>query len=144
MYYQKFFALLQAVVAKWGKDEEVFELVGNALKSFGSYVMSIYAMETRIMLLRARCQDAVEFQAEVAQLDWGQALAYGAVTAHCSSLNRLAKRLGLDNLCPDTDDRQVISDFCADITMELFRRGQEDRLPISDQEVQEFLDNAAE
>lgn len=146
MYYQKFSALLHAIATKWGKDDEVFEMVGDALKAFGYYVMSVYEMETRITLLRFRCNDSAEFQAEVTQLDRSRKLAHDAAIAHCSSLNRIAKQLGIEdvNPCPDTDDRYVIANFCADITMEFFRRGQENHSPISDQEVQEFLDKAAE
>ena len=65
MYKQKFSALLHAIVNVWGKDDEMFEMVGDALKAFGNYVMSVYEMETRIMLLRFRCDDPAEYQDEV-------------------------------------------------------------------------------
>ena len=106
MYKQKFSALLHAIVNVWGKDDEMFEMVGDALKAFGNYVMSVYEMETRIMLLRFRCDDPAE--------------------------------------CPATDDRYVIAEFCADIVKEFFDRGQENHSPISDKEVQDFIEKATE
>lgn len=144
MYYQKVSALLHAIITMWGKDDEIFDMVGDSLKAFGRYVMSVYEMETRITMLRFRCNDTAEFQAEVTNLDRNRKLAHDAAIACCTSLNRIAKRLGVEAVCPDTEDRYVIADFCADITMEFFHRGQENHRPISDQEVQEFLDKAAE
>jgi hypothetical protein len=146
MYKQKFSALLHAIVNVWGKDDEMFEMVGDALKAFGNYVMSVYEMETRIMLLRFRCDDPAEYQDEVMGLDRNRKAAHDAAIAQCSILNRLAGRVGLDDLglCPATDDRYVIAEFCADIVKEFFDRGQENHSPISDKEVQDFIEKATE
>lgn len=141
MYKEKLVALLNGILAKWGRDDDVFDIINDGLEAFGNYVISVYNMETRITILRFRTEDPSEFQDEVMRLDQARRNAHEAAIAMSSAINRIAKQLSVDVLCPETDDRNVIAEFCADITMEFFKRGQDNKEPLDKKEVKEFVDS---
>lgn len=99
------------------------EMLHTEMEYFVEYVKCVYRMEMRMRTIMIRLEGAERTEA-IRQLDTSRRMAHERAISACSTINRLADMYHASHLCPDTDDRYVIADFCAAITMVFFVTGQ--------------------
>lgn len=115
-----------ALVEAYSDDDMVLDMIASNMNNLGNYVDSVYSMEYRIPILRARL-DAVDFQDAVMDLDRGRRNAHEAAISSVKILNRVAGKAGLPPLYDgDVENRYQVADFCMEVVKELF----DDRLGV--------------
>ena len=114
----------EKLVKYFADDEFAIEIIQDCMKSFPEYVNRVYAMETQMQIINIR-YDGEERANRISSLDQRRRDAHEVAIGSCKVLNNLAEEAGVENFCPETDDRYVIGDFCALITCEFFASGKD-------------------
>ena len=140
MYKEKLETIIQAIGSQWGReDEDAFGIIEKALSSFGDYVLSVYRMESRMIVLKTLRPES--FCVEVERLDKARQAAHEAAISICTAMNRMAKALNVEPMCPETDDRRIIGEFCFNVVEEFFHRGRNNDKSIPKQEINDFVES---
>lgn len=118
---EKFAALVEA--AKNDEDREfLLETIEDKVKAFPRYVETVYSMEVLTPIIYARYEGA-EIREKVTALDESRRMAHESAIASCSCLNRLCGMMGIENLCPETDNRAIVADFVGMFVYEMYLVG---------------------
>lgn len=115
----------QALVAAAKNDEDyefLLETIEDKVKAFPRYVETVYSMEVLTPVIYARYEGA-EVREKVTALDESRRMAHESAIASCNCLNRLCDSLGIDKLCPETDNRCIIADFVGMFVYEMYLTG---------------------
>ena len=99
------------------------EIIGNQMKAFGEYVNSVYNHITQTSIIYA-LYEGDDLRDKLMQLDKRRRIAHESAIAACSQINRMCEIYNVPKFCPETDDRYIIADFCAQVTVEFFLDGQ--------------------
>jgi hypothetical protein len=98
--------------------------VKRVMDSFCSYVNTVDMTEVRIRIAYARL-DGVALRDAVQLYDASRRNAHEAAIASASAINRYARFYGAEKIyLGDTANRFEIADFCLEVAVKLFERGQ--------------------
>ena len=103
-------------------DDFERDILSDAMESFVNYVRSVYTMMVKLPIIRLH-YDEDEVKDRIEELDRSRRLAHENAINACRLINRLCDAYDVDRYCPDTDDRYCVSDFCARISVEIFKEG---------------------
>lgn len=74
----------------YSDDDDVYDILCEALKSFYGYHTAIYLMEISKMSLSSKNGDPEKYRQTVQELDYSRTACHNAVLANVNILNRLA------------------------------------------------------
>lgn len=74
----------------YSDDDDVYDILCEALKSFYGYHTAIYLMEISKMSLSSKNRDPEKYRQTVKELDYSRTACHNAVLANVNILNRLA------------------------------------------------------
>lgn len=120
---EKFDALRSAVLSAYGEDPDcadVLDILQRALNAFLRYVETVDALE--IYRLVQMEENPEVFRNTVQQMDQERHNAHEAAIASCKMVNRLCAGLHMDLICPETDNRVEIGNFCGAVAADLFTK----------------------
>lgn len=86
---------LNALIRISVSDEDAYDLISGALKSFHEYHAAIYEMETAKTLLSAKGEDPEKYRQSIQSLDRARTVCHNAVLANVNILNRMAENAKL-------------------------------------------------
>lgn len=86
---------LNALIRTSVSDEDAYDLICGALKSFQEYHAAIYEMETAKTLLSAKGEDPEKYRQSIQSLDRARTVCHNAVLANVNILNRMAENAKL-------------------------------------------------
>lgn len=86
---------LNALIRISVSDEDAYDLICGALKSFQEYHAAIYEMETAKTLLSAKGEDPEKYRQSIQSLDRARTVCHNAVLANVNILNRMAENAKL-------------------------------------------------
>ena len=99
--------------------------VKKIMDSFYNYVNTVDQTETRIHIAYARLEGP-ELRDAIMLYDTSRRRAHECVIASARALNRYARFYGAEKIYLGNDkDRYEVADFCLQVTVKMFRRGQE-------------------
>ena len=76
-------------------DDDGYDLISGALKSFCEYHVAIYEMETAKTLLSAKGEGPEKYRQSIQSLDRARTVCHNAVLANVNILNRMAENAKL-------------------------------------------------
>ena len=115
------------VKAKSGDADAEMDIddVKKIMDSFYNYVNTVDQTETRIHIAYARL-DGPELRDAIMMYDTSRRRAHECVIASVRALNRYAHFYEADRIFLGNDkDRYEVADFCLQVTVEMFQKGQE-------------------
>ena len=86
---------LNALIRISVSDEDAYDLICGALKSFQEYHAAIYEMETAKTLLSAKGEDPEKYRQSIQSLDRARTVCHNAILANVNILNRMAENAKL-------------------------------------------------
>ena len=86
---------LNALIRISVSDEDAYDLICGALKSFQEYHAAIYEMETAKTLLSAKGEDPEKYRQSIQSLDSARTVCHNAILANVNILNRMAENAKL-------------------------------------------------
>lgn len=86
---------INALIQMYADDEDGYDLISGALKSFCEYHVAIYEMETAKTLLSAKGEDPEKYRQSIQSLDRARTVCHNAVLANVNILNRMAENAKL-------------------------------------------------
>lgn len=86
---------LNALIRISVSDEDAYDLICGALKSFQEYHAAIYEMETAKTLLSAKGEDPEKYRQSIQSLDRARTVCHNAVLANVNILNRMTENAKL-------------------------------------------------
>ena len=98
------------------------EMLDDLMGSFGDYVDIVYQETYRTPILRARL-DGDELRQRLQQMDMQRRIYHDSAISSCSQINKLCEIYGVEPICPITNDRYVIADYCAQISAAFYLNG---------------------
>lgn len=98
------------------------EMLDDIMGSFGDYVDIVYQEAYRTPILRARL-DGDELRQRLQQMDMQRRIYHESAISSCSQINKLCEIYGMEPICPVTDDRYVIADYCAQVSVAFYLNG---------------------
>ena len=64
-----------------------------------------------------------ELRQRLQQLDLQRRIYHDSAISSCSQINKLCEIYGVDPICPATNDRYVIADYCAQVSAVFYLNG---------------------
>lgn len=105
-----------------GKDDDL-NIVDDSMQAFGNYVNNVYMQNCRQTIIYAR-YEGEELREMIQALDASRRNAHEGAIVACAQLNRLCTEFyDCPVFCPDTQDRYVVADFCAQVAVEFYLDG---------------------
>lgn len=102
------------------EQQELHEMVENAMKSALQYVNAVDSMELAMPRIMATL-DGEDMRRQIEMLDKSRRCAHEAAIAQVSFLNRICDMYGIAAIYTGSlDDRIQIGDFCIDVVKEVF------------------------
>ena len=129
--YNQYCKMIQnmAAAAKGGDADAEMDVndVKKLMDSFFSYVNTVDMTETRIHIAYARMEGA-ELRDAIQLYDTSRLNAHEAAISGARAVNRYARFYGAGKIFTgDDSDRYQVADFCLEVTVKLFQKGQERR-----------------
>lgn len=87
--------VINTLIRIYASDEDAYDLICEALKSFQDYHAAIFEMESMKTLLSAKGEDVEKYQHSIQELDLSRTACHNAVLANVNILNRLAENANL-------------------------------------------------
>ena len=115
------------VRAKTGDADAEMDIddVKKIMDSFYNYVNTVDQTETRIHIAYARLEGP-ELRDAIMLYDTSRRRTHECVIASVRALNRYAHFYGAERIFQGNDkDRYEVADFCLQVTVEMFQKGQE-------------------
>lgn len=120
---EKFNALIQKVNTSDSEYKlEDLDNIENGMMSFANYVNVVYNQVTMTPIIYAK-YEGEELQHKIETIDSRRRTAHEKAIVSCSLINKLCDYYGAEKICPDTNDRNIIANFCAQVTTEFFLDG---------------------
>lgn len=88
--------VLEKLVAAYGDDPEVLEMIGDCIRDFSAYHAAIVEMETWLKLYNYDNTDRTTYQDKKVSLDKARTVCHNAVLGRVNVLNRMAAQTGLE------------------------------------------------
>ncbi len=98
------------------------ESLNDDMEAFGSYVQQVYHQNCSAPIKYATLEGE-ELRNAIQEMDISRRRKHEAAIAACSTINKTCEYYGVPKMCPETDDRYVIADFCAQVTAEFYLDG---------------------
>lgn len=105
-------------------DDFERDIITEAMSSFAEYVKCVVSQQIEMPVISLR-YEGEDFRSRVLTLDRKRNDAHESAINACRILNRACKMNDFEAFCPDPDKatRYEVGDFCAIITVEIFRWG---------------------
>lgn len=101
---------------------EDLEMLNYNMASFGEYVKTVY-YQNYSMPIKYAMYEGEDLREAIENMDKSRRIKHEAAIAACSQINRECDRLNVPRFCPETDDRYIVADFCAQVSVEFFLDG---------------------
>lgn len=122
--------LSDKIVASELPDEQVKRMVDSInrrVESMGNYIVAVCNHEigtaTNKSLFHGGRLSQDDYKFRLESLDMRRRTAHENAMASIRGLNALCDKFGVPHICPDTNDRWKLGNFCAEVTEELFMSG---------------------
>ncbi len=120
---EQFEALCKAAKTVYGDEpdcDDILDIIPSALKAFLRYVETVDALEIyRLVPLESNPEI---YRNTVQEMDKTRHNAHEAAIISCKMVNRLCAAVELTPICPETEDRVEIGNFCCTVVADLFAK----------------------
>ena len=125
---EKYYNLIKAIKEQeTGEDlEGTLDFLRREMSRFPAYVNTVYRMEIEAPV-NYSLYSGKELQEKIMELDTSRRLAHESAIVSCNAINRLCDIMGVEKLCPVSDDRKVIADFAGEIVNKFFVYGTKEK-----------------
>lgn len=126
--YDKMIKNLTAAAKTGDADAEMdIQDIKRVMDSFCNYVNTVDMTEMRIHIAYAR-MEGTELRDAITLYDTSRRNAHEAAIASANAINRYARFYDAGKIFTgDVEDRYQVADFCLEVTVKLFQKGQERR-----------------
>lgn len=112
-------------IIKETKDQYMLndlETLNDDMTAFGRYVEQVYYQNFSTPIKYATLEGE-DLRNAIQQMDMSRRRKHEAAIVACSTINKTCDYYHVPHICPDTDDRYIIADFCAQVSAEFYLDG---------------------
>lgn len=102
--------------------ENDLDMLNYNMAAFGEYVQIVYHQNYSTPIKYATLEGE-ELREAIQSMDKNRRIKHEAAIAACSQINRDCEYYNVPKFCPETTDRHIIADFCAQVTAAFYLDG---------------------